>query len=116
MFDYNPAPLPKHNRRAPKRAARTAFSKATREAINDRDRGLCILCHKQAAHIHHIEYRSSLSEDCNTKKNGASLCIECHDLAHRLKQTRELLRWWKANMLDSNGDLIEFPIEDDEPF
>jgi hypothetical protein len=106
LFGLNPVPKPDHKRRIEKRAKRTEFSKETRLAINERDNGLCIKCLKQAADIHHIEYRSSLAPDVSHKRNGCCLCLEHHELAHRSREFREWLRYWKDTFLDPDGDYI----------
>lgn len=106
MFQHNPVPKPKHNRRTVKRAKRTEFSKETRIAIYERDHGLCIQCHKQASDIHHIRFRSELTEDVAHKRNGCCLCLEHHELAHRSREFREWLRDWKETILDADGDYI----------
>jgi len=107
MFEWNPVNKPNHSRRVEKRAKRTAFSDKTRKEIGDRDGWLCIVCKRIAAEIHHIEYRSKLTEDCSSKRNGCCLCWWCHNEVHtgkRSKELREWLRGWKENKLDEKGD------------
>lgn len=100
-----PVPKPNHNRRTPKRAQRTAFSRGTRLAIWERDNGLCVNCFAYGADIHHIEFRSSLTPDVAHKRNGAVLCLRCHERAHRERSFREWLREWKETMLDKEGNM-----------
>lgn len=111
MFQYNPSPKPKHERRTPKRARRTAFSRETKLAIWERDNGLCINCFAYGADIHHIRFRSELTDDVSHKRNGCVLCERCHTRAHREQEFREYLRNWKETQLDENGD-IKLPFSD----
>lgn len=99
-----PAPKPQHNRRVPKRVNRTAFSRETRLVIWERDNGLCINCFAYGADIHHINFRSELTEDVSHERNGAVLCLRCHERAHRERSFREWLRNWKETMLNENGE------------
>lgn len=112
MFELRPAPKPKHNRRVKKRAARTEFSRKTREEIAERDGGRCVRCYAPATDIHHINFRSELTADVSHKRNGCCVCRRCHAYAHSGKDGREWFVIWKNTHLDENGDYIKLPFDD----
>lgn len=112
MFAFNPAPKPKHSRKIDKRAKRTEFVRETREAIAERDQGCCVRCGVPAVHIHHISYRSQLTDDVSSKRNGVCVCHKCHEFAHGSREGREWFKHWKEKYLDENGDYIELPFSD----
>lgn len=61
------------------RLSKTAYQKRRLE-VYERDGGLCVLCGRQGAHIHHIVFRSQGGTD--DMENLVTLCGECHDHAH----------------------------------
>ncbi|WP_181438671.1 HNH endonuclease [Paenibacillus sambharensis] len=90
MFQLNAVPKPQHRRRTPRKAARGAFSKKTRQSIIERDRGLCVRCGARYEEIHHVIYRSH--NGAGTEDNGVCVCHACHELAHSKEEVR---RWFE---------------------
>ena len=74
-------PKPQHKRRVPKLVERGRFSQTDIRLIAERDEGLCILCHRQGHHIHHVMPKSRQGRGVFT--NGALLCHECHTEVHK---------------------------------
>jgi hypothetical protein len=52
---------------------------------------------------HHVVYRSQLGD--GSKRNGVSICRNCHDLAHERKEIREWFAVWVELNLDEEGNL-----------
>jgi 5-methylcytosine-specific restriction endonuclease McrA len=101
---YSKAQQTNHIRRTPKRVDRGKFSAKTIKEICERDGYQCVRC--GSYHLekvpHHIIYKSQ--GGLGEKRNGASICIECHILAHKLKEVREWFEIWRDKTLDENGD------------
>lgn len=102
---FNPVPKPKHNRRVPKQKDRNKFSEETIKAILERDDYQCVRCgsyHLEAV-PHHIRYRSEMGG--GKKSNGASVCVSCHQWAHKSKKKNNewFTRWADLN-LDTEGN------------
>lgn len=116
MFDFNPVPLPKHNRKIVKRSKRTEFDDKTRKAISDRDDWLCVRCRTVANHIHHVTFRSTLGEGINHKRNGVCICNRCHSWAHAGREGREWFEHYRDKHLDDNGDMIRLPFDEGGDF
>lgn len=92
-------PKPKFKRRKPKRGKRGEFSKDTRNAIYERDGGLCQVCMMQGEEIHHTFFKSQGGRGVYT--NGILLCRHCHTMAHRHYDLAEELR---SRMQQRYGD------------
>ena len=60
-----------------------ALFKKTKLQAYERDKGLCVLCGRQAVEVHHIVFRSQLGT--SALSNLACLCRPCHDAAHGVK-------------------------------
>lgn len=95
---FNPAPKPKHQRRAPKRGKRGQFDAETRERIIDRDGGLCRECGGPGGEIHHVLYKSQGGRGVFT--NGLLLCQICH---RRVHHDVDLSNKWVARFIDLYG-------------
>lgn len=103
---FNPAPKPSHNRRVPKRVDRGKFSAKTIKEIGERDNYQCVRCgsyHLEAV-PHHVVYRSQLGD--NSKRNGVSICRNCHIEAHALKEVRKWFEDYVNKHFDEKGDRI----------
>jgi 5-methylcytosine-specific restriction endonuclease McrA len=89
-----------------KRKRTTDFSRKTRQAILERDNYSCVRCGRLVSSIHHIRFRSELTDDVTHKRNGVCVCITCHSYAHERKAGREWFREFKRTRLDENGDYV----------
>ena len=83
-------PKPKHKRRIPKRGKRGEFGKEVRQAIYERDNGLCQICNIQGSEIHHVRFKSQSGR--GVYSNGILLCTLCHIKVHRDYDLAESLR------------------------
>jgi len=92
-------PKPQHKRRVPKRGKRGQFPRVVREAIVDRDNGLCQMCFAKGEEIHHIKYRSQGGRGVFT--NGLLLCHLCHRKAH---DEPEISEYWMNVFVDRYGE------------
>ena len=107
MLEWNPAPKPSHNRRVPKKVDRGKFSPKTIKEILERDNFQCVRCgsYNLEKVPHHITYKSH--GGLGTKRNGVTICIQCHQEAHKYKEVREWFESWRSRTLDENGDKRE---------
>lgn len=91
------------------------FNPKTKQAIFERDEWRCVKCgsYRLDSVPHHIHYKSQ--GGIGEKRNGAAVCIDCHDFAHHLKDSVfgepsiEGKKWferWRDENLDENGDYI----------
>ena len=69
-----------------------ALFRKTKKLAIERDNGLCVLCGRVAADVHHIVFRSQLGT--SDLDNLVCLCRSCHEEAHgvRANKVRELLK------------------------
>lgn len=119
MFEFRPVSKESqlHKERIkPKGKARGEFKTKTIQAIFERDEHKCVKCHMSSnleSVPHHITFKSQ--GGTGEKKNGATVCRDCHKWAHGLKKgpygefTHEGRSWfemWRDEYLDANGDLV----------
>lgn len=91
-------PKPEHNRRVPKRSARNNFSKSVRQAVYERDNGICQMCKGKGTEIHHVFFKSRGGRGVIT--NGLTLCQPCHRKVH---MSGELTDYWIDVFVDRYG-------------
>ena len=77
---FNPVPKVKYKRRKPTRKQRGQFDQKTRDAIVNRDEGLCRVCKKPGEQIHHCRFKSQGGRGVYT--NGLLVCQSCHSDIH----------------------------------
>lgn len=106
MDKVRAVPKPRHKRRVPKRVDRGKFSAKTIKEICDRDNYQCVRCGSYYLEPvpHHVIYRSQLGH--GTKRNGVSICRDCHNEAHTIKAVRKWFEDWVEKNLDENGDRL----------
>lgn len=91
------------------------FSAAVRQEIFERDGWRCVKCgsNRICDIPHHIRYKSQ--GGTGEKRNGATVCMACHDWAHHKRDSvfgepsKEGKKWfenWRDDNLDEKGDLI----------
>lgn len=83
------------------------FTPKIKEEIFERDGYACVKCYSNRLENtpHHIIFKSQGGE--GDKRNGATVCIECHRLAHSKREVRKWFEDWKENKLDDNGNYKE---------
>lgn len=91
-------PKPNHNRRVPKRSNRNNFTKSVRQAVYDRDNGICQMCMGKGTEIHHVFFKSRGGRGVAT--NGLTLCQSCHRKVHN---SGELTDYWINVYTDRYG-------------
>ena len=91
-------PKPNHKRSKPKRGERGKFDNKTRQAIWERDQGLCQQCFRKGEEIHHVKYRSQGGSGVFT--NGLTLCQSCHRKVHT---DADLNDYWINVFVDRYG-------------
>lgn len=104
-MDLRPVPKPSHNRRVAKRGERGKFSAKTIKEIFERDNYQCVRCGTGSnleSVPHHIIYRSQ--GGIGHKRNGATICLQCHAEAHLLRESRKWFENWRDRTLDENGN------------
>jgi 5-methylcytosine-specific restriction endonuclease McrA len=81
------------------------FSQKTQKEIFERDEWRCVRCGSYYLESvpHHITFKSR--GGTGHKRNGATVCIDCHRLAHRKDAIRRWFENWRETHLDDNGDL-----------
>jgi 5-methylcytosine-specific restriction endonuclease McrA len=109
LGEYNPYPKSQqtnHNRRTPKQKDRGKFSPKTIKEICERDNYQCVRCGSYYLEKipHHVFYKSQMGQ--GVKRNGVSICINCHREAHALKSVRKWFEEWVEKSLDENGDYL----------
>ena len=77
--------FPKHKK---PRKKPIRISKIIRQAVINRDGGMCRLCHKPATQIHHIMTKAHSGND--TSMNLICVCSSCHRTIHRNEK-----KWFK---------------------
>lgn len=99
-------PKPRHKRRVPKRVDRGKFSAKTIKEIRERDNYQCVRCGSYYLESipHHVIYKSQGGH--GTKRNGVSICRDCHNEAHAIKAVRKWFEDWVEKNLDENGDRL----------
>lgn len=99
-------PKPRHKRRVPKRVDRGKFSAKTIKEICERDNYQCVRCGSYYLESipHHVIYKSQGGH--GTKRNGVSICRDCHNEAHAIKAVRKWFEDWVEKNLDENGDRL----------
>ena len=104
--DFNPVSKPQHNRRTPKRVNRGKFSTDTIKAILERDDYQCVRCGSRYLESvpHHITFKSR--GGTGVKRNGVTICLDCHREAHATREVREWFEKWRERTLDENGDYL----------
>lgn len=95
---FNPVPKPSHARIKPRRGERGKFSNKVRQAIWERDQGLCQQCFRKGEHIHHVMFKSRSGRGVFT--NGIILCNKCHTEVH---QNNDLAEYWINVFVDRYG-------------
>lgn len=83
------------------------FTKKIIQEIFERDNCECVRCGKSwglEAIPHHITFKSQ--GGTGEKRNGATVCLDCHRLAHTKRKIRLWFEKWRDENLDENGDLI----------
>lgn len=103
---FSPCQKPSHNRRVKKRVDRGKFSAKTIKEILERDNFQCIRCgsYQLESVPHHTTYKSA--GGLGTKRNGVSICLDCHRQAHALKEVREWFTDYVEKNFDENGNRI----------
>lgn len=99
-------PKPQHNRRVQKRKERSRFTSKTVEGIFQRDEYRCIRCGVTSpleSVPHHVIFRSR--GGTGHKRNGVTVCLECHRLAHLKDTVRRWFEQWVERNLDEDGNM-----------
>lgn len=93
-----PVPKPSYSRKAPKRGQRGKFSEAVRQAVMERDRGVCQQCGQAGSEIHHVMFKGRSGRGVLT--NALTLCQPCHVRVHR---DNDLAEYWINVYTDRYG-------------
>lgn len=75
--------------------------------IFERDNCKCVRCGRRwglERVPHHIIFKSQ--GGTGEKRNGATVCLDCHRLAHTKREVRRWFEVWRDENLDKNGDLV----------
>lgn len=91
MMPMPSVPKPKFKRRKPTRKQRGEFSAKTRQAIIDRDEGLCRVCGRLGGQIHHVQPKGS-GKGRGVFSNGMLVCQSCHADIHK---NNNKLKFWQ---------------------
>lgn len=97
---------PSHKRKAEKRSKSSRFAPKTIKEIFERDSYRCAKCGSTGPLEeipHHVIFRSQLGK--GTKRNGVTICINCHREVHRSDQLRRWFEDWVELNLDENGNI-----------
>jgi|SRR5579875_861611 len=71
-----------------KRARLREFTPEIRQAVYERSRGTCEICHlRPIAHLHHTIFRRHVQ--VATLEIALGLCIPCHNAVHATRAMRE---------------------------
>lgn len=84
------------------------FTQKTIKEIFERDNYECVRCSRSwglESVPHHIIFKSQ--GGTGEKRNGATVCLECHRLAHSKRDIRLWFEQWRDENLDEVGNLIE---------
>lgn len=76
-----------------KKAGLMNLTKANK-LVKERDEGICQLCGRVAADVHHIVPAGMGCKRTNELYNMLCLCGECHTQAHRKREIRERCEEW----------------------
>jgi len=106
MFnEVRAVPKPTHKRLKAKKGVISRFTAKTIQEIFERDGGRCVRC--GSAYLesvpHHIIFRSQ--GGTGHKRNGVTICRNCHDEAHKYKEVRKWFEDWGERNLDQDGNL-----------
>lgn len=103
MNDFHPVPKPKYNRRVKKQ---NRFPAAVIKEILERDGYQCVRCGNYHVESipHHVLFRSHGGK--GIKRNGVTICRDCHNWAHESKKNNEWFKAWVDLNLDNRGGLI----------
>jgi len=79
------------------------FSKETKEAICNRDWGVCIICGWQAHSVHHVYFgiETNYWEDRNDENQWTTLCLSHHQQCHSCS----VLVWVRQECIDYLNNL-----------
>lgn len=105
LGEFNP--FPKEQQLGKKRSKKTKnFSPSVKKAIFERDNWKCVRCgsYQLEKVPHHIIFKSQGGS--GDKKNGATICLDCHREAHSKESVRRWFEEWQNKYLDVDGDLI----------
>jgi 5-methylcytosine-specific restriction endonuclease McrA len=86
--------------------------KRVRQAVYDRDEGVCQMCGRPTQNIHHIIGGGMGRRRCHHIANLITLCDfpydpNCHDQTHRGKRSEELQQWCENWSRERYGDVID---------
>lgn len=83
------------------------FTPKIKKEIFERDDWKCVRCGSYWLEKvpHHITFKSQ--GGTGEKRNGVSICIDCHRLAHRSVDVRRWFEQWRDEHLDENGERID---------
>lgn len=89
-----------------KKASRN-FTKETVVEIYERDNYSCVRCgsNRLDSNPHHIIFKSQ--GGTGEKRNGATVCMDCHRLAHSKRKIRKWFEDWRDKHLDKDGNKIK---------
>lgn len=88
----------------PRRGVAGAFKPKTRQAIVERDSGLCVKCKGPYSEIHHVIFRSQGGK--GTIDNGVCVCTTCHGWAHAGREGREWFESYQKTFWRVKNDSI----------
>lgn len=83
------------------------FTEKIKLEIFERDRYKCVRCGtgRNLERVpHHIIFKSQ--GGTGEKRNGATVCMECHRKSHTLRKVREWFEYWRDKNLDEDGNKI----------
>src|SRR5690625_690228 len=83
------------------------FTEKVKREIFERDNYCCVKCSRSwglESVPHHIIFKSQ--GGTGEKRNGATVCLDCHYLAHTKRKVRLWFVKWRDENLDEDGNLI----------
>lgn len=81
------------------------FTDKIKAKIFERDSYSCVRCGTRRGlerTPHHVIFKSQGGK--GDKRNGATVCMECHRLAHTKREIRRWFEQWQIDNLDDNGN------------
>ena len=75
-----------------------------RDAVNERDGGLCQYCGGAGSHLHHIVFGGTGRKRIHRIENLVTLCIACHGQAHTTRKMRLFCYQWSR---ERYGDIVD---------